>query len=1576
MDFQNKAFEDKVSTTMQSLDKLKKSLDFANEKNSFADLNSAAKGFNLEGMASALEGISGKFTAMGAIAFTVLQNVVNRAVDAGIQLGKSLSLDQIIGGFQEYETNMNSIQTVLANTKDKGTNLKDVNQALDELNTYSDQTIYNFSEMARNIGTFTAAGVGLDTSVKSIKGIANLAAISGSNSQQASTAMYQLSQAISAGSVKLMDWNSVVNAGMGGAVFQKALFETGKQMGKISGVKMDTTFEQWTKAGNTFRGSLEKGWLTADVLTTTLQGFTGDLTDAQLTAMGYSAEQVKMFQELGQTGKNAATKVKTLTQLFSTAKEAVGSGWGQTFRLIIGDFEEAQWLFTGFSDAIGKMVGDSADARNNILQGWHDLGGRNALIEALNNTFLALGDILGVVKDAFHEVFPPMTATKLFDLTMKLRDFTKGLIPTQETLRKLHNIFVGLFDGIKIGIEVVKGIWGVFKDLFSTVSEKVMPEGGILDFLSKIGQDISHWKEVLVDGGKIQEFFDQFPDKIKKFFDSLSFSPDASLFDNIVSVIQGLGTKLLDFIKGLFDKTDIHMPQGFIDAADKVKERFGFLKDIAQALGDKWDWLKGKSKDIKDALGEVADFLKEKFAALPQALADILAKTDYNQALDTVNTGFFAALVLAFKKFTDGFSSDGSFMKGITDALQGVNGVLGAMQANLKAKTLMQIAEALALLTASIVVLSLIDSGALTKSMSALAIGMGELVTAMALLSKVSSGVSSGVGLGALAIGLLALSGAILVLSAAAKNMSGLDWNELGKGLLATVIMLGAMVATAKLLEGSTKGMIKAGIGMIGIATALNIMALAVKSFAETSWEEMAQGLVGVGVGLGILVVAVQQLPSKHIIGKSLGLIGLATALNILALSVKSFADLDWAAMGKGLAGVASSLLVITLVVKNMPDDLEFRGAGLLMLGIGLVSISKAMQTMSGLSWGEMAKGLVGIGGALLAISAFAPSGAGGIPGAIGVALMAVALTKMFDILKKFSGMKWGDFFKGLGMIAIVLAAVAAAAMLMEPALPLILGLGVALGLVGLAMVAFGAGAFLLATAFSIIATAGSEGVSVLLEALDGFIQRLPEFIAKMGEGFLQLAGEVLKALPALIANIGQIIAALLDVLIQNIPKAAEAFTKLILAGLQVIKDTVPEFVATGLAVLLAFLHGIEANIGEITTTVVNIITGFLDALAKKVPQIIDSVFNLVKAIIQGVIDKLGDIGSWLLDKGVELLGGLWQGIQNKANDVYLWFTQLPGKLLGYLKDAANWLYQKGIDLITGLFTGLVHMGSTVMTWFIELPGKVLGWIGDVASWLYQKGWDFLWGLLVGIVESAADVMNWFIGLGASIVGWIGDAASFLLDAGSQILHGLWQGILNAKKWLLDQIGKIKDWIVDEVTSLFGILSPSRVMAGYGKYIGLGLAVGIGNSEQDVRDAAVSLGDNVLDAYDPSLTKITDSTTKIIQAITNALSGVDAMGPTITPVLDLSNVQNGASQLAGMLSSGAQYTASLSYSQASQLAASAIDTTATETGSTVPAEPAVIKFEQNNYSPEALSSADIYIQTRNQLALAKEELGV
>ncbi len=395
LQFDNANFERNAKESISTLDKLKEKLNFKRTGEGLKELEDRVAKFTMKPLEDAVEGVRVKFTLLDNFVWNFFDRISNKILDVGKNLVSAFTIDPIKTGFQEYETQINAVQTILANTQSKGSTLDDVNEALDKLNKYADLTIYNFTEMTRNIGTFTAAGVGLQDATDAIQGIANLAAVSGSTSQQASTAMYQLSQALSAGALKLQDWNSVVNAGMGGEVFQNALKQTAREYG----IAVDSIIE---KAG-TFRESLKDGWITSEILTTTLKKMTVTGADeylAKLTGISQqhiaamheeaasSADMEKGFRdlarELAATGKvteeqayqllnmsttaqDAATKVKTFSQLMDTLKEAAQSGWTQTWELIVGDFGEAKELFTFLSDTFAGLINESSNARNSLI---------------------------------------------------------------------------------------------------------------------------------------------------------------------------------------------------------------------------------------------------------------------------------------------------------------------------------------------------------------------------------------------------------------------------------------------------------------------------------------------------------------------------------------------------------------------------------------------------------------------------------------------------------------------------------------------------------------------------------------------------------------------------------------------------------------------------------------------------------------------------------------------------------------------------------------------------------------------------------------------------------------------------------------------------------------------------------------------------------------------------------------------------------------------------------------------------------------------------------------------------------
>ena len=517
MRFDNRLFENNVKESMSTLDKLKQKLNLSGASKGLENLNSSANKVNMSGLSNALEVVHSKFSALEVMGVTALANITNSAVNAGKRMVSALTIDPIKTGLSEYETQINSVQTILANTQKEGTNVQIVNEALDELNKYADMTIYNFTEMTRNIGTFTAAGVKLDTSVNAIKGISNLAAVSGSTSQQASTAMYQLSQALASGTVKLMDWNSVVNAGMGGQVFQDALKETAR----LHGVAIDEMIEN----EGSFRDTLQNGWLSADILTETLEKFTysakegteeWDKLKSSLMEKGYTEQQAIEILKLGNSANEAATKVKTFTQLWDVLKEAAQSGWSQTWRIIIGDFDEAKSLFTPLSDFLIGVINGFSKARNNLLEG------------ALGKKF-----------------------TSVFDNIKKSADSVKKVVKTVED-------YATVVDGI------IGGKWGNGQQRWDKLTEAGYDWAHAQNLVNeKLGCTVRHttnYKEAQKESAKTQEKVNEtttdYLVSLSKLSDSeleaaLGGKKQAESFREIQKAADKTGIPLKDFIENI-----------------------------------------------------------------------------------------------------------------------------------------------------------------------------------------------------------------------------------------------------------------------------------------------------------------------------------------------------------------------------------------------------------------------------------------------------------------------------------------------------------------------------------------------------------------------------------------------------------------------------------------------------------------------------------------------------------------------------------------------------------------------------------------------------------------------------------------------------------------------------------------------------------------------------------------------------------------------------------------------------------------------------------------------------------------
>ena len=1017
MQFENKQFESGVATTLSSVKKLKEGLNFKDSAESLKNLGSVSKNVDMSNLIGAVESIKDRFSTLGIIGMTVLQNIANKAISVGSTLTKSLTLQPIMDGFAEYETQMNSIQTILSNTRSEGTNIQQVNSALDELNHYADQTIYNFTEMTRNIGTFTAAGVDLNTSVNAIQGIANLAAVSGSNSQQASTAMYQLSQALATGTVKLMDWNSVVNAGMGGQVFQDALKETSKELG--------TGAEAAIKANGSFRESLQTGWLTSQVLTETLKKFTTsgamewvanycdvskdavqsaydqayanskatdsigkqqDAIDGCAEALakqtGKSKDAIKETLALAYDAQNAATKVKTFSQLIDTLKEALGSGWTKSWQIMIGDFEEAREMWTNVSVVLSDMINKSADARNALLQDWANLGGRKAIIDGIATAFNNIVSVAGAVSKAFREVFPPVTAQQLMNISNGFKTLMENMKPTEETLNKISRIAKGFFSGLDL---IKKGLMSVLGPIGNFVGSNGL--GGlatsILDILASVGDFVTGLDEAADKG---------------KFFETVS--------STLATGLNGLKT-VLDNIGGGFDN--------FTSNIDTVVAKFkDFISSAIEPLRNALTWLK---ENIS---------LKDIFSGL---VAGSTVKAFSNIA------GVFQKIQDAIDDFT---GDSGEKVKGIKESITDLLGTLGetlkTFQTQVKATSLLEIAAAVTLLVSSLDTLSNLDAG---QAISGVAV-IGTLMTELNVSLKSISGVNSK-GIIKSAAAMILVAKAVNTLSKAIASVGSLSFNQIVKGLGGVSVSLFALSKAAQAI-GKTKVSLKSSIAVLALAEACKILSKAVEKIGSMNFKSIVKGVGGIGAVLTELVGATVILDKfaggKGAVTGAAAVLILAQALSKIGPALESVGKLSWDKIKTGLVGIGLALVEMTAVIAVLSNTTGIDGgitsaASILILALALKPIGDELTALSGLSWDQIKTGLAAMGGALaelvIALSVAGISGLSGLIGAISIDVVAFGLQSIADALLTFGSMSWDQVKTGLVSMGGALAELVAA---------------------------------------------------------------------------------------------------------------------------------------------------------------------------------------------------------------------------------------------------------------------------------------------------------------------------------------------------------------------------------------------------------------------------------------------------------------------------------------------------------------------------------------------------------------------
>lgn len=486
MQFDNAQFEKGISTSLKSLDNLEKGLKLDGASKGLQSVANAANSMNFDGLQSGIYAVQQKFSALEVIGITALQRITNQAISAGEALVNSLSMDQISAGWSKYGAKTKATQTLVA----QGNALEDVNKQMNQLNWFTDETSYNFTDMQENIAKFTATGKGLKESVTAMEGIALWAAASGQNATTASRAMYQLSQAMGAGVMRKEDYKSIQNASMDTDEFRQKCLDAGVALGTLK-KNADGTYKSLMANSKAFNKSqfaehlTDDAWLTSDVMMQVYNDYAkavdqiytyvqdkadaGEIitTSEAIEAMGDKVDAfgLKVFK--------AGQEARTFDDAIDSVKDAVSTGWMKTFELIFGDAEQSTKLWTDLANDLYEVFAEGGNERNDYLE---RLMGKqsDALTEAQWKTVAETTTATDTLKQALMEtakahgvaIDEMINDETSFEQSLSKGWLTSGILSetlkkfTDDTVESTEDLTSKLDEYKKIASDVIQGNYG------------------------------------------------------------------------------------------------------------------------------------------------------------------------------------------------------------------------------------------------------------------------------------------------------------------------------------------------------------------------------------------------------------------------------------------------------------------------------------------------------------------------------------------------------------------------------------------------------------------------------------------------------------------------------------------------------------------------------------------------------------------------------------------------------------------------------------------------------------------------------------------------------------------------------------------------------------------------------------------------------------------------------------------------------------------------------------------------------------------------------------------------------------
>ena len=1151
-------------------------------------------------------------------------------------------------------------------------------------------------------------------------------------------------------------WDNLMNKISEAGVSEDTFTEKLKEVAKEQGINIDALLKKYGSLANIFTKGKLSGGLIIDTLkrlanvTSKASESTQDITDKveyfndvvsktirgdfgngeerikALTAANYDYAQVqalvnKVWERNGHNWSDCTLSADELTEAMASLSDKEAESLGLTedqIKTLRNLAKQAEETGTPISELITSLSKPS---------------GKELLIESFQNAVKGATQVAKAFKQAFSEMFVSTgngTENVVYKLIERIHDLSEYLVINDEKFDKLKRTIKGFIaliqivsditsGGLKIAFKLISGVLKYFDiDILSVTAT-------IGDFLVKFHETVNVSDAVGKALDAVLPHIAKIITNVKKLGNGIKEIAKLPSFEVIKDKVVQIGNIFGGFIKKI-----------------TVKMHFPTIEDFLKLLENAWN--------IGSKIGEkVVSIGKKIGTALADAFGFVDADSSFEHFLDIFDSSVISGILVGILLFVNNVKKAVSDMSGMTNSAKGMFGSLGKMfngitsvldsvracfeeyQKTLKAKTLLTIASAIAILTASIVVLSLINPKKLAVALGAITTMATELMAAMWIFNKIDGDYT---GAGKAAILMVGMSAAILILSSAVKKMSSLSWVELSKGLSGVTILLGELVAVSVILGNNDTKMVKGSVGIVLLAEAIKILSTACINISGLSWEELAKGLTGITVILGGLIAASMVLSENEtkMIKGSVGMILLSAALKILtsvcsdfgamsweeiakglvsvsallavlvglsielsnngakmtagALGVvvlaggleivadvcKQFSNMEWEQIGKGLAGVAGMLAALTIALKNMPKNILGIGVGLLAVAGALTIVSNVVTTLGDETDDNLSKGIISIAVLLAAVATALNCMNGTLSGSAALLVASAALAILCPVVKAFGDMKITEIGKSLLMLAGVFTVLGVTGLLIAPVVPGLLLLGASLTLIGVGAVACAAGLLLVATSISTLAVTGATQATAAIGAISVFVSGLTSLI------------------PDILAGIGDCAVAI-----------AECFYKLIVAGLNTLIEYAPQIVSLAISLLVKIL----------------------DTLSEHIPELVTSVVNFFASLFQSVIDALKTIDTETLINGIAGIGLLTALMVALAACALL----APAAMVGVV---AVGVVIAELTLVISAIGALAQLPG--LKWLLSEGAEILPMVGKAIG-------EFLGALIGAFAEYATD---------------------------------------------------------------------------------------------------------------------------------------------------------------------------------------------------------------------------------------------